>query len=90
MGNWPWIFFTCDKNFLSGVTLRIAFRRAVDDFVLMSMSDDAAKHYKVKIIEANLYTRKMTLIDDVVSAIEKTLLNSPAFYPYFETLTKIF
>ena len=54
------------------------------------MSDDAAKHYKVKIIEANLYVRKMTLRDDVVSAIEKTLLNSPAFYPYFETLTKTF
>ena len=52
------------------------------------MSDDAAKHYKVKIIEANLYVRKMTLNDDALSAIEKTLLNSPASYPYFETLTK--
>ena len=32
----------------------------------------------------------MTLNDDVMSAIEKTLLNSPAFYPYFETITKTF
>ena len=45
-------FFTCDKHLLSGVTLRIAFRRLIDDFVIVS--DEAAKHYKVKIVEANL------------------------------------
>ena len=32
----------------------------------------------------------MTLNDDVVSAIEKTLLNIQAYYPYFETQTKTF
>ena len=32
----------------------------------------------------------MTLNDDVVSAIEKTLLSSPASYPYLEMITKIF
>ena len=81
-------FFTCDRHLLSGVTLRIAFRRSIDDFVIMS--DDPAKHYKVEILEANLYVRKMTLNDDVMSAIEKTLLSSPASYPYFETITKTF
>ena len=81
-------FFTCDRHLMSGVTLRIAFRRSIDDFVIMS--DDAAKHCKVKIFEANLYVRKMTLNDDVVSAIEKTLLTSLACYPYLETLTKTF
>ena len=45
-------FFTCDRHLLSSVTLRIAFRRSIDDFVIMS--DDAAKHYKVKIVEANI------------------------------------
>ena len=45
-------FFTCDRHLLSGVTIRIAFRRSIDDFVIMF--DDAAKHYKVKIVEANL------------------------------------
>ena len=73
---------------MSGVTPRIAFRRSIDDFVIMS--DDAAKHYKVKIVEANLYLRKMILNDDVVSAIEKTLLTSPASYPYLETHRKHF
>ena len=81
-------FFTCDRHLLSGVTLRISFRRSIDDFSLIS--DDAAKSYKIKITEANLYVRKMTLNDDVVSAIEKTLLSSPASYPYLETITKTF
>ena len=79
--------FTCDRHLLSGVTLRIAFRRSIYDFDIIS--DDAAKHYKVKIVEANLYVRKMTLNDDV-SANEKTLLTSPASYPDLETLTKTF
>ena len=34
-------FFTCDKQLLSGVTHRIAFRRTIYDFVIIS--DDAAK-----------------------------------------------
>ena len=34
-------FFTCDRHFLSGVTLRISFRRSIDDFVIIS--DDAGK-----------------------------------------------
>ena len=71
-----------------GVTPRVSFRQWIDDFV--TISDDAAKSYKVKIIEANLYVRKMTLNDDVVSAIEKILLSSPASYPYLETITKTF
>ena len=32
----------------------------------------------------------MTPNDDVVSSIEKTLLSSPASYPYLETITKTF
>ena len=81
-------FFTCDRHLLSGVTLRIAFRRSIDDFVIMSVN--AAKQYKVKTVKANLYVQKMTLNDTVVSAIEKTLLGSLASYPYIEPLTKTF
>ena len=32
----------------------------------------------------------MTLNSDVIYAIEKTLLSSPASYPYLETITKTF
>ena len=35
------------------------------------ISEDAAKHYKVQIIEANSYVRKMTVTDYVLSSIEK-------------------
>ena len=74
-------FFTCDRQLLNGVTLRIAFRRSPDDFIVYS--DDATKHYKVQIIEANLYVRKMTVNDNIIGSIERTLMKSPAIYPYF-------
>ena len=61
--------FTSDRHLLRGVTLFIAIIRSIDDFNIIS--DDAAQHYKVNIVEANLYVRKMTLNDEVVSAIEK-------------------
>ena len=54
---------------MTGVTLQTSCRRSINDFVVVS--DDAGKSFKEKIIEANLYVRKMTLNDDVVSAIEK-------------------
>ena len=62
----------------SGVTLRIFFRRSQDDFTIVS--EDGAQHYKIKIDEANLFVRKMTVSDNVVGAIEKTLLKTPAMY----------
>ena len=65
-------FFSCEKHLVSGVTLRFSFRRSQDDFVTISQT--AAKNYKVKIDEANLFVRKMTVSDNVVGAIEKTLL----------------
>ena len=61
----------CDKHLLSEVTLRISFRRPTNDFVVFSESN---KHYKIKIIEANLYVRKLTLADQVFTATEKTLI----------------
>ena len=62
---------TCDKHLLSGVTLRISFRRSTNNFVLFSESN---KHYIVRLIEANLYVRKMKIADHVLTAIEKALL----------------
>ena len=81
-------FFTCDKHLLSGVTLRLSYRRSHEDFLIIS--EDAAKHYKLQILEANLYVRKMTVTDHVLSAIESTLLKTPANYPYQEEITKTF
>ena len=79
---------SCDKHLLSGVTIRLSIRRSPNDFVVIS--EDVAKHYKVQIIEANLYTRKMTVTDYVLSSIEKTLLKNPAIYNYIEVVPKTF
>ena len=81
-------FFTCDKHLLSSVTLRLSYRRSHEDFLIIS--EDAAKHYMLQILEANLYVRKMTVTDHVLSAIESTLLKTPANYPYQEEITKTF
>ena len=81
-------FFTCNKHLLSGVTLRISYRRSLEDFFIIS--EDAAKHYKLEIIEANLYVRKMRVTDQVLSAIESTLLKIPANYLYQEEITNTF
>ena len=81
-------FFTCEKHLVSGVTLRISMRRSQNGFAVIS--GEAAKNYKVKIDEANLFIRKMTETDNVVGAIEKTLLKIPAIYRYNEVITKTF
>lgn len=80
--------FSCDKHLLSGVTLRISFVRSRPEFVLIH--DDDAKNYKIKILQANLYVRKMTVSDQVFTAIEKTLTKTPALYHYTEVLPKTF
>ena len=81
-------FFSCEKHLVSGVALRLSFRRSQDDFV--TISETAAKNYKVKIDEANLFVRKMTVSDNFVGAIEKTLLKTPAMYRYNEVIKKTF
>ena len=78
---------TCDKHLLSGVTLRISFRRSTNGFAVISESNT---QYKVRIVEGNLYVRKLTLADHVLTAIEKTLLKTPAVYRYTEILPRIF
>ena len=78
-------FFTCDKYLLSGVTLRPSYRRSIED--LSIKSEDAAKHYQLQMHEANLYARKSTVTDHVLSAIESTLLETPANYPYQREFT---
>ena len=77
-------FLSCDKHLLSGVTIRMSLRRSPNDFVVIS--EDAAKHYKIQIIEANLYVRKMTVTDYVLSSIKKALLKKPAIYNFTEVV----
>ena len=85
---WNCFFFTFDKHLLSAVTLSFSYRRSHEDFLIIS--EDAAKHYKLQILEGNLYVRKMTVTDHVLSAIESTLLKTPANYPYQKEITGTF
>ena len=81
-------FLSCDKHLISGFTARLSLRRSPNDFVVMS--EDNGKHYQVQITEANLYVRKMTVTDSVLSSIEKALLKNPAIYNYIEVLPRTF
>ena len=81
-------FFTCDKLLLPGVTLRIRLVRSHNDFVLIS--EGAAKHYTIKMRDANLYVRKMAVSEHAISSIEGVLLKTPAMYKYTEVIPKSF
>ena len=80
--------FSCDKHLLSGVTLRISFLRSRPNFSLIY--DDDAKDYKIEISQANLHVRKMTVSENVYSAIESTLAKASAMYRYTEIIPKTF
>ena len=80
--------FSCDKHLLSGVTLRNLFVRSKPEFVLIH--DDVTKNYKITITQANVYVRKMTVSEQVFTAIEKTLTKTAALYRYIEVLPKTF
>ena len=69
------------------MTIRSSLRRSISDFVFIS--EDAAKHYKVQIIEASFYVRKMIVTDNVPSSIEKNIENQ-AIYNYLEEVPKSF
>ena len=81
-------FFSCEKHLVSGVTLSNSMRRYQDDFAVIS--EDPAKQYKIKIDEAKLLIGKVTVSDNVVGAIEKIFLKTPAIYQYNEVITNIF
>ena len=67
-----------DRHLFSGVTSRLSLRRSPNDFVVIS--EDAAKHYKVQTIAADLYIRKLTVTGYALASIEKTLLKKPTSY----------
>ena len=73
---------------LSGVTLTLSYRRSHESSLIISQ--DAAKHYKLQILKSNLYVRKVTMTDHVLSAKQSILLKIPAKYPYQEETTEKF
>ena len=72
---------------LSGVTLLISFRRSPDDFTVIS---DSNKHYRVKIVEANSYMRRITVADHELSATERKLLKRHVVYRSTDVFPQLF
>ena len=54
------------------------------------VSEDGAKHYKIKLDETNLFVRKVTVSEEVLGANKKTLLKTPVNYRYNEVTSKVF
>ena len=71
------------------MTIRLSLRRSPNVFCVIS--EDAAKHYKVQIIEANVYMSERRLRLTMFShQNKKTLLKNPAIYNYIEVVPKTF
>ena len=81
-------FLSCDKHLLSGVTIRLSLRRSPKDLVVIS--EDAAKHYKVQIVEANLYVRKMTVTDYFSHQQKENFVEEPGNLQLHRKSTKNF
>ena len=64
-------FCSCEKHLVSGVSLRVSFRRSRVD--IATIGEAAGQNYLVNLDEAKLLVGKMTVSDNVVGAIEKTL-----------------
>ena len=80
-------FFPCDRYLISGVTLIISFLRNRPEYALIY--DDETKDSKIQILQANLYVRKMTVGDNVYSAIETTLTRTLLFTVILRSYPKL-
>ncbi len=81
------IFFQ-DKFLLNGVDLKLKFHRSKSSFCLMSALPDS--NFKVKIVDASLYVRKVMISPSVVLAHAKTLQTTSAKYPMRRVEVKTF
>ena len=88
-------FFDREKLLVPGVTLHLRlFRSPNNTLFFMRGTDEEAKalYGKVQAVieKASLFVRKVVVTDSVKLSIEKALANSPAIYPYIESLSKTF
>ena len=81
-------FFPGDKHLIIGVSSPISIVRNRPDYCLIY--DEEAKEYKVEITQATLFVNKVTVSDNIYSAIETTISKTPLVYRYTEIITKTF
>ena len=86
--------FHQDKYMLSHVDVRIKFARSKDAFVLMTNTvpegANQRRQYRVELVDAALYVRKVRIAPAVALAHAKTLEKANAVYPITRTMMRVF
>ncbi|XP_066478493.1 uncharacterized protein F54H12.2-like [Tiliqua scincoides] len=81
------LFFQ-EKLLLNGVDVKIKLTRSKDAFCLMS--DDRGVHYKLQILTASLFVKKVRVAPGVLLGHAEALLTATAKYPVDRVSMKIF
>ena len=79
--------FNQSKYMLNGVTMKLRLSRSKDDFVLMAKT--AVQQYRVEILTAKLFVRKMKITPSLCLAHENMLATDTAKYPLTRVECKI-
>ena len=80
--------FNQEKLILNGVDLTVKFRRHKSEFCLLSA--DTTPAYKITILDAFLYVKKIELTSSVFNAINTVLDDKNAQYAITRTIPKVF
>ena len=80
--------FNQSKHMLNGVTMKVRMTRSKDSFVLMAKSD-VTEFFKIYIISANLFVRKLKITPSLCLAHERFLQQKTAKYPITHVECKV-
>ena len=80
--------FNQSKYMLNGVTIKVRMTRSKDSFVLMAKSD-VTESFKVDILSAKLFVRKLKITPSLCLAHERILQQKTAKYPMMRVECKV-
>ena len=80
--------FNQSKYMLNGVTMKVRMTRSKDSFVLMAKSD-VTESFKVDILSAKLFVRKLKITPSLCLAHERILQQKTAKYPITRVECKV-
>ena len=80
--------FNQSKYMLNGVTMKVRMMRSKDSFVLMAKSD-VTESFKVDILSAKLFVRKLKITPSLCLAHERILQQKTAKYPITRVECKV-
>ena len=80
--------FNHNKYMLNGVTMKVRMTRSKDSFVLMAKRD-VTESFKVDILSANLFVRKLNITPGLYLAHKHILRQKTAKYPLTRVECKV-